>query len=260
MKLKKKIGKRIISLVLSLSMIFSVMLTMVPAMEVKAAGAYSAYMYNLVNFDEKEWYLIEDNSTAANTGTVTLLSKDCVAASVYNSEKPYVDYSQSTVKGVVDDYYSSKISEKAKNAVDGDMFLLTTAQAQKILAEDEEKKVMFCHNEFGGSYEDSDKYVRWWLCSKGSTEDDAAYGYASHPYNSVSVADYGEPVTNIFGVRPALKLKLSAVSFSSQDNTFSLEVPVSSVSISPNNAQTININSTVTFTATGLMMELQKIC
>ena len=49
-----------------------------------------------VNFDGKEWYLIENNSTAVDAGTVTLLSKECVAASQYNSSGSYVEYASST--------------------------------------------------------------------------------------------------------------------------------------------------------------------
>ena len=249
MEHRKKIGKRIISLVLSLSMIFSVMLTMVPAMEVKAAGGYySDVLYSEVHFDGKDWYLIEDNSTTdANTGTVTLLSKDCVAASAYNSadgeNSKYVDYNQSTVKEAVDAYYNNddNISIKAKNAVDGNrMFLLTKEQAKTI-----EDKGSDVRREVLGCNQYTDAGDSWWLSSMGKDEKYAASVFCSSGYPGEYQACYLK-----HGVRPALKLKLEAVNFLSDTKTFSLETPVSSVSISPNAAQTININSTVAFTAT----------
>ncbi len=62
----KKISRKIISLVLSLLM----MLTVVPGMSLMALawdGDPYAELLNTttaVNFDGKEWYLIENNSTA----------------------------------------------------------------------------------------------------------------------------------------------------------------------------------------------------
>ena len=75
-----KIKKGILSFVLSFAMVMSVMMTMIPAMEIKAADDYTLLKNTttVVTFDNKEWYLIDyDDSTV-----VTLLSKECVAAYV----------------------------------------------------------------------------------------------------------------------------------------------------------------------------------
>ncbi|MBR0498231.1 MAG: hypothetical protein IJJ78_04035, partial [Paludibacteraceae bacterium] len=83
-----------------------------------------------ITFDGKAWYLIEDNSTAANAGTVTLLAKECVAASMYDSNGQSNTYSGSTVETAVNNYYTNSISSNVKTAiVDNKMFLLTKDQA-----------------------------------------------------------------------------------------------------------------------------------
>ena len=51
MKRLKKTGQKALSLLLSLAMILSAMTTMIPTMEVKAAGYYSSSMYSVVHFD-----------------------------------------------------------------------------------------------------------------------------------------------------------------------------------------------------------------
>ena len=79
--------KQLIGILLTLVMVLSQM----PGMSMTALawdGDPYASLLNtttVVNFDGKEWYLIENNSTAANAGTVTLLSKECVDASRYDS-------------------------------------------------------------------------------------------------------------------------------------------------------------------------------
>ena len=111
-----------------------------------------------VNFDGKEWYLIENNSTAVDAGTVTLLSKECVAASQYNSSGSYVEYASSTVKTAVDNWYNNNITSNAKTAVfDNKMFLLTKDQANAMTTDTRK-----C------SQASEANYNYWWLCSPGS--------------------------------------------------------------------------------------------
>ena len=80
-----------------------------------------------VTFDGKQWYLIDyDNST------VTLLSRECVGASKFDSNGLSNIYSGSTVETYVNDWYTNdnNISADAKTAVSGSgAFLLTTQQA-----------------------------------------------------------------------------------------------------------------------------------
>ena len=130
-----KMKKRFLSILLTLVMVLGQM----PGMSLTALAwdgdPYASLLNNtaVVNFDGKEWYLIENNSTAANAGTVTLLAKECVGTSKYNSSGSYVEYDSSTVKTAVENWYSSNITNTAQAAVVGNkMFLLTKDQAKTI--------------------------------------------------------------------------------------------------------------------------------
>ena len=85
----------------------------------------------------------------------------------------------------------------------------------------------------------------WWLRSPGTYALDAAYVIGG----SGDVDVYGFPVDTEIGVRPALKLNLSSVIFSSESNAFSLPVPVTGVTLNPSTAQTITVGDKVPFTA-----------
>ena len=99
MKKKRKLGRKLMNFLLTLAMLVGLM----PGMSMTAL-AYEGDPYaglvnttTVVNFDGKDWYLIENDSTAANAGTVTLLSKECVAASKYDSNNSSSTYEGSTV-------------------------------------------------------------------------------------------------------------------------------------------------------------------
>nr|MCM8872819.1 hypothetical protein [Paludibacteraceae bacterium] len=183
-----------------------------------------------ITFDGKAWYLIEDNSTAANAGTVTLLTKECVGTSAYNSSGSYVEYSNSTVKTAVDAYYTDNISAAAKEAVSDDkMFLLTKDQESTIYNANPD--VLKC-NQFGGT-----PYNIWWLCSPSYKDERAMCVDGDGGY----LVD--GPVTWSYGVRPALKLDLSKVTFDTETKTFSV-APTTSVAtptLSPADAAKSNI-------------------
>ena len=183
-----------------------------------------------ITFDGKAWYLIEDNSTAANAGTVTLLTKECVGTSAYNSSGSYVEYSNSTVKTAVDAYYTDNISAAAKEAVSDDkMFLLTKDQESTIYNANPD--VLKC-NQVGGT-----PYNFWWLCSPCYTDKRAMCVDGDEGY----IVD--GPVTWSYGVRPALKLDLSKVSFDTETKTFSVgsTTSVATPTLSPADAAKSNI-------------------
>ncbi len=152
--MRKKM-KQLMGILLSLVMVLGLM----PGMSL-TVYAYDGNPYaSLVNqttdvtFDGKTWYIIEDNSTAVNAGTVTLLAKECVASSIYDESGSFVEYSLSTVKTEVDNWYTDNITADAKKAVsDNAMFLLTKGEANAIV-----RKVM----EDGTA-----AYGGWWLCSQ----------------------------------------------------------------------------------------------
>ena len=200
-------GVKFLSLLLTLVMVIGLM----PGMSLTALaweGDPYASLLNtttVVNFDGKQWYLIENNSTAANAGTVTLLAKECVAASSFGSNNTY---SGSTVETAVNTYYNGSISSGVKSAVvDNKMFLLTKNQANA-MTEDTRECTRFSGTD--GNY--------WWLCSSGGMG-----GYATCVDGLRStVYDFGLPVSKTYGVRPALKLDLSKVTFDSTSNTFTV--------------------------------------
>ena len=73
-------------------------------------------------------------STAVDAGTVTLLSKECVAASKFNdSSDDGNTYSGSTLETAVNTYYTNNFSTAAQAAVSSSgLFILTKDQANSI--------------------------------------------------------------------------------------------------------------------------------
>ncbi|SFQ51963.1 hypothetical protein SAMN02910358_02616, partial [Lachnospiraceae bacterium XBB1006] len=206
-KKRKKIGRKLLSFLLTLAMVMG----LVPGMSLTVLaweGDPYASLLNtttVVKFDNKDWYLIENNSTAANAGTVTLLSKECVDVSKFNPTMGHTTYSGSTVETAVNTYYNGSISSNVKSAVvDNKMFLLTKEQADA-MTEGTRKCSPFSGN-----------VNSWWLCSPDN------YGVAYVHSDSGRVDDNGCNVTNELGVRPALKLDLSKVAFDSTTKIFSL--------------------------------------
>lgn len=184
-----------------------------------------------ITFDGKLWYLIDYDAS-----TVTLLSKECVAASMYDSNGQSNTYSGSTVETAVNNYYTNSISNTVESAVvDNKMFLLTTDQANAI----SNTEVRKC-SQRSGAY-----YNAWWLCSPGCYDNLAACVSGA---NGDVYADGGFMydiglVDNALGVRPALKLDLSKVTFDTETKTFSV-APTTSVAtptLSPADAAKSNI-------------------
>ncbi|MBQ9887586.1 MAG: hypothetical protein IJM37_12130, partial [Lachnospiraceae bacterium] len=72
-----KTKKRFLSILLSLVMVLGLM----PGMSLTAYAATDTYTtlknnVTVVKFNDYNWYIIEDNSTSATEGTVTLLAAD----------------------------------------------------------------------------------------------------------------------------------------------------------------------------------------
>ena len=66
---------------LSLLLCLAMMLSLVPGMSMTAYAATDTYTtlknnVTVVHFNNFDWYIIEDNSTSATEGTVTLLAAD----------------------------------------------------------------------------------------------------------------------------------------------------------------------------------------
>ena len=203
-KNRKESGGKLLGVLLALAMIVGLF----PGMSLTAYAAddpYASLKYTttVITFDGKPWYLIDYDA-----GTVTLLAKNCVGSSPYNESGSFVEYNNSpTVKTAVDKWYDDNITADAQTAVSGDrMFLLTKDQANAITNAEVRRDVT--------AY----KGV-WWLCSQGLYDDLAAFVYGGAGFVDVT----GLSVIYKLGVRPALKLNLSSVIFSSESNTFSLK-------------------------------------
>ena len=215
MKQKRKSGRKLLSFLLALVMVVGLMpgigLTVL-ADEETPAYANLKNSTNVVKFDSKDWYLIYYDDSS-----VTLLTKECVGASVFNPKEPDVNtYSGSTVESFVNSWYTEKISTDAKAAVNGSgMFLLTDSQASNLSTD-----VLKC-SQASGAYSN-----HWWTCTPGTTNSSAVLVDGS----SGKVA-YSGNVWIAYGVRPALKLDLSKVVFDADTNTFSLKPSGYSVTI-----------------------------
>gem|GEM_PF-2220788 len=234
MKKKRKFGRKLFSFLLTLAMVVGLM----PGMGMTAYAADVPYAnlkntINVINFDGKKWYLIDYDDS-----TVTLLSKECVGASVFNPNNPDDNtYIGSTVENFVNSWYTGKISPDAQAVVSGSgMFLLTEEQAGNLSTD-----VLKCYKASGAH----DNH--WWLCSKGTTSSSAAMVNGE----SGNVSGYSGNVWIAYGVRPALKLDLSKVMFDSDTNTFMVKIKVDVTGVTLNKtAVTLNVNGTETLTAT----------
>ena len=105
MKQKKKTGRKLLSFLLTLAMLVGLM----PGMGLTAMawdGNPYASLVGItatVKFNGRDWYIIADESTAANAGTVTLLSADTsFGTKPFDAVNYSNKYSTSQVKAYLD--------------------------------------------------------------------------------------------------------------------------------------------------------------
>ncbi len=172
-----------------------------------------------VNFNGKPWYIIEDNSTALNAGTVTLLAADesFDKSKFYNSINKY---SISTIKNTLENMTTgdgpfTKVANAIKTVkvkgsdsddeVDAKLYLLSVDEAEKVP-------------------QNVRKFTAWWwLRSPAQVANCARYVNRDGKIES----ETGGIVTGEGFVRPALKLDLSAVTFESDTRIFTVKPYVS---------------------------------
>ena len=165
MKKKRRFtGRKLLSFLITLTMLVG----MIPGMSLTAL-AYDGNPYaSLVNtttkvkFNGYDWYIIEDNSTAVDAGTVTLLAADTSFGTSVFSQNYSNDYSNSTVKGKLDALTASggSFADVADAIVDtdnGKLYLLSTTEANAL--SNNVRKINFT----GGDCMDGE----WWLRSPG---------------------------------------------------------------------------------------------
>ena len=227
MKKKEKLGRKLLSFLLTLAMVMG----LVPGMSLTAQAETTTYTNlipaenddesalssKVVKFNNIDWYIIKDESTAANAGTVTLLAKDPIGKSKFGSSNAY---SGSDVKTYLDNLTGTGGSfasvagaietvkvkgSDSDDEVDAKLWLLSTTEVNNTYQLPREVRDCSTPDVWG---------YNWWLRSPGADNGKAACVSC----DLGSVYDSGTNVSNEYGVRPALKLDLSKVTFDS--NTF----------------------------------------
>lgn len=212
--------KRFLGVLLSLAMIVGLM----PGMSLTAL-AYDGDPYeSLVNtrtsvkFNGIYWFIIADNSTAVNAGTVTLLAATPIEVSKFHDSSNA--YTSSTVK----DYLEGLTAEGGSFAGVADAIVATdltdvsvTGAKLWLLSRTEADGLSLSVRVCGVPKADGDY---WWLRSPGHGGGLSAMCVFGQ---SGTIKYEGDMVIKAFGVRPALKLNLSSVIFSSESMTFSLK-------------------------------------
>ncbi|MCR5283127.1 MAG: DUF6273 domain-containing protein, partial [Lachnospiraceae bacterium] len=180
-----------------------------------------------ISFGGHEWYVIKDDSTGENTGTLTLLSAYFMGKSAFNKSGRGIDYSDSDIRNAVNSLleddgnlkavsgamdpvtvisYKYDSTSEVQNTIDNQkLWLLSVSEAENL-----PRKIRACALAPGKPNED------WWLRSPGRENIHACFMSAL-----ANVNDYGY-ISTVYGIRPALKLKLSKVVFDSGSKTFRL--------------------------------------
>ena len=248
--------------------LFGFLLALVLALVLLPGMSLTAYAYDnnpyaaLVNtttpvkFNSIDWYIIADNSTAKDEGTITLLMKDPMTAMPFleggsedwtNKVPISYQYSSSTVKkyldGLTNEDGSFASVADAIAPTDLDLSYEVVFGAKIYLPSPElvglSSDILKCTTA-DGSHEGN-----WWRRTPGNYHSSAGSVDGVNGQNWKDVA-----VGRSAGVRPALRLDLSKVTFDTGSKTFSLKVAVTSVTLDKTTAQTIDVDGTVTFTAT----------
>lgn len=175
----------------------------------------------IVHFNDKEWYIIADASAAANEGTLTLFAKDPIDTSRFNEKLDEGNaYNGSKIKGYLDGLTTGdgSFAGMADVIVPTDLTDVNVTGAKLYLLSREEAKAL-CNDvrkclSVPGTIE-----KKWWLRSSSSGNSNAV-AYVDGKTGDVD--GYGHNLIAEFGVRPALNLDLSKVTFDSTTSTFSL--------------------------------------
>ena len=204
----------------------------------------------VVRFNGMDWYIIADNSTAVDAGTVTLFAKDKIADSKFNNSCGSGNYyCSSAIKSFLDNLTSGNGSFGGVSYVIADtdledvyvtgakLWLLSTSEAEAL-----NSNARKCSS-------------NWWLRSPSplSSSDDLKKAMFVDGQNGGMPGGYsGLPYVDMsLGVRPALNLKLTDVTFNQETKTFIPLLPA----LNPIENKTYNGNAqepTITFGSVNL--------
>ena len=202
-----------------------------------------------VTFNGYTWYIIEDNSTAVDAGTVTLLAAD-TSFGIHAFTGDYSNnYTESKIKSTLDaltvsngSFSDVACAIEENTEAGGKLYLLSVEEANRIPSN--VLKMNFDFNEGA-----------WWLRTPGILSDTVAYvDGKSGNVNAYGFVDYKRGLNlNIeLGMRPALRLNLSSVIFLSNKKEFVIKtatVDVSEVSLNKTSIS-LNVGDTETLEAT----------
>ncbi|MBQ6264796.1 MAG: Ig-like domain repeat protein, partial [Clostridia bacterium] len=216
--MKLKTGRKILSFLLTIALLLGLMQGMgltgftyddnpYAALVPTSSDDSNALNNKLISFNGNMWYIIEDNSTAVNSGTVTLLHATFLAKVPFSSSRDHTAYSGSSIEDFLNGYYEGSFAQFSNAIVPTDLndvsvtgaklYLLSTAEVQSL--PDNIKKIG----------------CDWWLRTQGNGQCGTFVGEFGNIADSVTY------VTSSLAARPALQLDLSKVIFS--DKTFSLD-------------------------------------
>ncbi|HAM15387.1 MAG TPA: hypothetical protein DCP91_05925 [Eggerthellaceae bacterium] len=166
-----------------------------------------------VNFNGRKWYVIDDNLTSPTEGTVTLLSAD-TSFGVSKFSDSSNDYASSDIKTYLDGLLTQhdefqNVASVMKDTPNGKLYLLSNDELQNVPTS--VMKADFT----GGNCSKGE----WWLRT-GASSGQAIYAWGTiDGVNSVGSMESGS-VTNSYGIRPAVQLDMSAVTYVADTKTF----------------------------------------
>lgn len=161
-----------------------------------------------VSFNNKKWYIIKDESTAENAGTLTLLYAGSLGNVIFDEGGSNV-YASSSIKTALgnltaDSGYYYPVAEAIKDTENGKFYLLSEEEANEV-------PLNVRKNYSGGA---------WWLRT-ARNGGNVAYVFVNTTDNPGRIPNGGTaPTTTGVGVRPALQLDLSKVVYVAANKAF----------------------------------------
>ena len=234
MKTARKVLSLVLSLALALSLLPGLSVTAAawednPYAELVPTGSEdtTALTEKQVTFNGKQWYVINDASTAENAGTLTLLYAGSLGPEVFDTggSNNYANSSIKTALGNItaDGGYYAPVAEAIIEKTDGDNNI-----GKLYLLSDEEA------NEVPQNVRAAFDSAAWWLRTQADGDGNKVkYVFVKDTVqnNPGRIVDKGvAPNTSGVDVRPALQLDLSKVVFDPETKTFAIPATAPTVS------------------------------
>lgn len=178
-----------------------------------------------VSFNNIDWYVIKDESTAVNEGTVTLLAKKPIGSSTFHDggasqDSKFMAYDISTVKEYLDRQTAEGggFARVAYAIAPTDLDDVSVTGAKLYLLSDTEANALKNINIKKTTMASGADNNYWWLRTPQSTG--YYYPAAAKRVDGNGYAGYSSNVGSRLGVRPALRLDLSKVTYNTTSRRF----------------------------------------